>query len=167
MPRSQIGRLKSVYTLLLNPHAELRLTRCPECRKLTYPRKFALLIHAEAYGLYVQGKTCKYCSRCKMILVQQDELETQLAYAARQRFPAALGQEYTIVGVVELKTFKKSTEGAAPNLDELLNHVSDIRKQFGLGYSPGGWYREGHKPPPLPASRPQRIPRTISEPPRL
>ena len=163
MPTARIGKLKPIYTLLLNPHAEVRLSRCPGCERPTFARKFPLLIHAEGHGLYVQGKTCKYCSRCKLVMVQQDELEAQLAHAARQRFPAALGQEYTIVGVVELKTFKKSIDGPGTSFGELLEHVSDFRNQIGLSYSPGGWYRAGHEPPPLPSSRPQRIPVTVQK----
>jgi hypothetical protein len=154
----RIGKLKPQYTLLLNPHADARLSRCPKCEKLTYPRKFAILIHVEGHGFYVQGKTCKYCSNCKTIMVQQDELEAQLALVASERFPEGLGQEYFIVGIVELNTFKQSLAGDAPAIDELLEHVSDLREQIGLSYTPGGWYRAGHEPPPLPEFRPQRIP---------
>lgn len=159
MPPSRIGKLKPIYTLLLNPHTDVRLSRCPKCERPTFARKFPLLVHAQGHGLYVQAKTCKYCSRCKMVMVQQDELEAQLAHAARRRFPAALGHEYMIIGVAELKTFKKSIDGPT-SFGELLEHVSDFREQIGLSCSPGGWYREGHEPPVLPSSRPQRIPVT-------
>src|SRR5205809_207302 len=157
MTPDRIGKLRPVHTLLLNPHAEVRLSRCPKCDKLTYPRKFGLLIHVQGHGPYVQGKTCKYCSRCKMIMVQQDELEAQLALAAQQRFPAALGREYSVLGVVQTTVFKKWLQGKAGSLEELLDHVSDIRKQIGLAYSPGGWFGDDQKPPTLQPYRPQRM----------
>lgn len=157
MSLARIGKLKPQYTLLLNPHADVKLSRCPKCERLTYPRKFAILIHVEPHGFCVQGKTCKYCSHCSMIMVQQDELEVQLAVAASEHFPAAVGQEYFIIGIVEIKTFKESLAGQPSPTDELLEHVSDLRNQIGLSYTPRGWYGPGHEPRPLPSTRPQRI----------
>ena len=160
MPKPHIGKLKPMHSLLLNPHPELRLTRCPHCEKLTYPRKFAFFIHVDGFGPYTQGKMCKYCARCKMILVQQDELEDELSTAMQMHCPSALGNKYFIIGVVELKTFKTGIAGAPGTLAETLEHVSDLREQFGLSYIPGGWYHESHKPRPLPGHRPQLVSRT-------
>jgi len=60
-----------------------------------------------------------------MILVPQDELEAQLAHAARQRFPQRWVRKYVIVGTVELQTFKKSIEGRCANFRRVADHVSD------------------------------------------
>ena len=49
-------------------------------------------------------------------------------------------------------------QGGGQTLADILNHVSDIRKQYGLAYSPGGWYPADKEPPVLPAYRPQRVP---------
>lgn len=155
-----VGKLKPVHSLLLNPHRDVKLSRCPHCQKQTFPRKFALLIHVEDWGFYVQGKTCKYCARCKMMLVQQNELEEELAHAANLRRPSALGSEYFIVGVVQTRTFRAELAGGPGNLADILHHTSDIRDQYGLSYSPGGWFKEGMTPPALPGHRPQRIPAT-------
>jgi hypothetical protein len=160
MPRPTIGKLKPAHSLLLNPHAETRLSRCPDCNRQTFLRKFALLVHAEGWGLFAQGKTCKYCARCKMIFVQQDELEAELAHSAQEHCPAALGQEYFLIGMVEPKTFKGGLTGAPGSLEDMLEHTSDFRQQYGLAFSPGGWYPAGKEPPVLTSRREQRIPRT-------
>ena len=159
MARKTFGNLKPEHTLLLNPHAETKLSRCPRCEKLTYPRKFAFLIHVERWGLCIQGITCKYCSRCRMIMVQQHKLEAQLAFTAQQHCPAAFGQEYLLIGVVDNKTFKAGLTGQPAEPAALLDHVSDFRKQIGLGFSPGGWYPAGKEPPMRPFTRPQIVPR--------
>ncbi len=53
-------------------------------------------------------------------------------------------------------------EGHPLNINEMLEHVSGIKRQFGLAFSPGGSYRKGQEPPLLPAHRPQRIPKGLS-----
>jgi hypothetical protein len=128
---------------------------------MTYPRKFALLIHVEDWGPMVHGKTCKYCSKCKMILAQQDDLEAELARSFQQLEPKVLGNEYMVLGVVESKVFKAALAGQPGSLDDTLERVSDIKKYYGLGYSPGGWYGPGQEPRVLPAYREQRIPREV------
>jgi len=41
---NHLGKLPRRYHFLSNPHPELRLSKCPWCNKLTYPRKFPLFI---------------------------------------------------------------------------------------------------------------------------
>ncbi len=155
---ARIGKLRPEHSLLLNPHADLKLSRCPHCERPTFPRKFALLLHVNDWGFYVQGKTCKYCARCKMILVQQDELEEELTYAASVHRPSAYGSEYFIVGVVKTNAFKASLASGPGDLEGILDHASDICGQYGLAYSPQCWCHKDSKPPVLPGRRPQRIP---------
>ena len=56
---------------------------------------------------------------------------------------------------------KTGIKDGGQTLTDILNHVSDIRKQYGLSYSPGGWYHKDTEPPVLPAYRPQRVPKTV------
>ncbi len=158
MNRKRAGKLPPRYTFLLNPHNFDRLSKCPVCEKLTYPRKFALFIHVDEIGPVTLGKTCKYCSRCEMILCQQDELEAELTAFFERAAPKALGEEYFVVGTLERKTWRSGLEGHEPaTLDDLLAHAADFRKYRGLSVRPGGWYADGHEAEPLPAFRPQRI----------
>ena len=43
MAKKRIGKLPPRYSFILNPYADVRLSKCPRCQKLTYLRKFALL----------------------------------------------------------------------------------------------------------------------------
>jgi hypothetical protein len=131
---------------MLNPFPQTRLSKCPKCQKLTFPRKFALLIHVDGFGPYVQGKTCRYCSRCEMIMCQQDELEEQLAHAFAQRSPEVLGNEYLVLGTVETKTATAAFKGAVTSLGGAISHVAQFKKHFDLEYDPGG-YRPAGAPP--------------------
>ena len=68
MARKTFGNLKPEHILLLNPHAETKLSRCPRCEKLTYPRKFAFLIHVERWGLYIHTG-----DHLQVLLTMQDD----------------------------------------------------------------------------------------------
>src|SRR4051794_17148071 len=74
MTKPTLGNLPPRYSFILNPHSDIRLTRCPKCERLTHPRKFALFVHVEEWGGVVLGYTCRYCTRCELIIVHQDEL---------------------------------------------------------------------------------------------
>jgi hypothetical protein len=84
MARStRVGKLPPRYGFILNPHGGTRLSKCPRCERYTHPRKFAFFIHVEGWGPMALGKTCKYCSRCELIMMHQDELEAELTYSFR------------------------------------------------------------------------------------
>lgn len=70
--RTKIGELPRRYSFILNQYSETRLSKCPKCEKLTHPRKFVMFIHIDGWGPMALGKTCRYCSRCEMIIVHQD-----------------------------------------------------------------------------------------------
>ncbi len=106
------------------------------------------------------GKTCKYCSRCEMIICQQNELEMELAAAFARRGPELLGREYFVFGTVQLKTWKAAlgNDGGLARMDDLQSHTADFRSYSGLSVAGGGWYRGDEEPKPRPAFRPQLIP---------
>src|SRR3989304_4775621 len=101
MPNRRIGKLPPRYSFMLNPHADVRLSKCPKCQKATHLRKFALLIHIDGWGAMALGKTCRYCSRCEMIMVHQDELEAQLAQSFSQIAPEGIGKTDMVLGTIE------------------------------------------------------------------
>ncbi len=128
------------YQFLLNPHAELRLSRCPTCKKMSYPRKFAFFIDVQGWGPMVQGKTCQYCPRCEMILCHQLDLETELALSFAKIAPHLIGRDYFVAGVVDLKVFKAQLKTPTPTA-EPLKHFTPFKTQMNLDYDPGGWSR--------------------------
>ena len=136
--KPQVGKLPPRYTFIMNPHQATRLSRCPKCEKLTYPRKFPLLIHVNDWGLCIMGKTCKYCSRCEFIMVHQDEIEPLLAQMFDQLKPEVVGNDYLVVGTVEMATWKAGLSNPQP-IENVLKHARDFKKYLDLHFDPGGW----------------------------
>ena len=139
MSPKRLGRLPPRYSFALNPHREMRCTRCPQCEQPTRLRKFALLIGIEDYGMVVLGKTCRFCPRCEFIIAHQDELEPLLAASFSTHSPEVIGNDYLVLGTVERKTWRSGLHGAV-SPDEVLRHAADFKKVFDLHYEPGGWY---------------------------
>src|SRR5262249_29715675 len=79
MAKNRIGKRPPQYSFILNPYSDVRLSKCPKCERPTHPRKFALVIHIQNWGPLVLGKTCRYCTRCQLIIAHQDELEAEMA----------------------------------------------------------------------------------------
>jgi hypothetical protein len=101
--KKRIGKLPPRYSFILNPYADVRLSKCPRCQKLTHLRKFALFIHIDKWGPMALGKTCRYCSRCELIMAHKDELEAQLEHSFSQIAPEVIGNEYLVLGTIENK----------------------------------------------------------------
>src|ERR1044071_5344856 len=138
--KSTIGKLPPRYSFILNPHEGTRLSKCPLCLRLTFPRKFALFIHVDEWGPMALGKTCKYCSRCELIMVHQDELEAQLAYRFSKIAPEFIGNEYLVIGTVDKRVWKRGLEGSGGEFGEMLKHIADFNRVYNLHFEPGGWY---------------------------
>src|SRR4051794_11290171 len=103
MSRPKVGKLKPRYSFILNPYSDVRLSKCPKCDRPTHPRKFALVIVVKGYGPYVQGKTCRYCSPCELIIAHQDELESEMTISMAKFAPEVVGNEYLVLGTMERK----------------------------------------------------------------
>jgi hypothetical protein len=141
MVKTRIGKLAPRYSFMLNPHTEVRLSRCPKCRKATHLRKFALFIHIDEWGPMVLGKTCRYCSRCAMVMVHGAELETELAYGLSQIAPQVIAKHYLVLGTMEKKIWREGLDGEAKPLAGMLEHVADFKLQYELQYEPANGIR--------------------------
>ncbi len=147
MAKKRIGKLPPRYSFILNPHADVRLSKCPRCQKLTHLRKFALFIHIDAWGPLALGKACRYCSRCELIMAHQNELEAELARSFSQIAPEVIGHEYLVLGTVDKKVWQEGLAGDGKQLGEMLKHVADFKRVLKLEVDPGGWYpAEREKP---------------------
>ena len=91
------------------------------------------------------GKTCRYCSRCELIMAHQDELETELVYSFSKVAPEVIGNKYMVLGTVEKKIWKSGLKGAGNQLDEVLKYTADFRRVLDLKVEPGGWYPADQK----------------------
>lgn len=138
MNRDNFGRLPAKYSFALNPYADERFSRCPGCKGLMNPRKFALLIAVEGSDLTILGKTCRYCPRCEMIIAHQDELESILAQSFSTRAPEVIGNQYLVLGTVELRAWRRGLKRSLP-LEQLQSQTAGFKKYLSLKVEKGGW----------------------------
>ncbi len=128
----RFGELKPRYRFAINPFPGVRWSRCPRCDKLTHARKFPLLIGLEPLTLITLGKTCRYCTPCEFIVVDQEELETELVIACEQRGnPEMIGNPYHVLGTVELKHWKEAMRNGM-RMEDLRAHTADIKSFYTL-----------------------------------
>jgi hypothetical protein len=142
MASSKIGKLPPRYSFLLNPYSDVRLSKCPSCEKLTHPRKFALFVHVDGWGPFALGKTCRYCSRCELIIAHQDELEAELAQSFNRLAPEVIGKNYLVLGTLNMKAWREGLGGRGQSLEDMLNHMADFKQVLELHVEPGGWVPE-------------------------
>lgn len=74
-------------------------------------------------------------------MLHQDELEAQLTIHVSERYPAAVGNNYIVIGTMERAAWRENRRAPMP-LDEILEHVSDFREEITIHVRPAGWYRE-------------------------
>lgn len=140
MASERLGKLPPRYSFGLNTYEETRFSRCPICDKKTHPRKFALFIVIDGWGPMALGKTCKFCSRCQLIIAHQDELEHELTIALEKHDPSVIGNEYMVFGTMERKVWQKHLKEDPGDFNDMLEHIADFEKEFDLHYEPPGWY---------------------------
>jgi hypothetical protein len=139
MAHARIGKREPRYSFLLNPYSDVRLSKCPQCHRLTHHRKFALFIHVDGWGPVLLGKTCRYCTPCELIMAHQDELEAELAQSPARFVPGVPGRGYLVLGTVERKVWQKGLTGSGTPFDEIREHTADFKECFDLHVEPGGW----------------------------
>lgn len=128
----RFGELEPRYRFAINPFPGVRWSRCPRCEKLTHARKFPLLIHVEPGTLITLGKTCRYCTRCEFIIVDQQELETELVIGCEQRGADDMtGNPYLVLGTVDLKHWKAGMRNGM-RMEDLRAHAADIESYYTL-----------------------------------
>lgn len=109
------------------------------CGVPTHPRKFALLVHIEECAPLALGKTCRYCSRCELIIAHKDELDAELAHSMARLAPEAVGREYLVLGTLDRKVWKQGLEGKTLQLANLHEHMVQFRDWMRLEVDSGGW----------------------------
>lgn len=148
-PLSPLGALPPRDAFLLNPYTDVRYTRCPRCGHRTWRRKMPLLLTVAGYGPLVLGKTGPYCAHCRLVIIHQDELEGELttAFARLAPEPQAVGPEYAVLGMVELRAWRRGLH-AATTIDEVLHHTAPFTTTITIEYVPASWapHRSPAKP---------------------
>jgi len=142
----RLGGLPPRYNFIMNPYPEFRFARCPNCRGKSGQRKVPLLVHVDPRQLVALNYTCRFCAACDLLIAHKMEIERLLWHLFAQRDPAAIGNDYLILGTVEKRAWRTGlTQRRSPA--ETLPHVHDFKTYHAeLRMTQAGWYGRGQEP---------------------
>lgn len=153
--RSGFGALPPKYGFVFNPYPDRRISRCPICEGRTGQRKVPLIIHVDPLHLIALNYTCRYCGECDLLIAHKHEVEHLLTALFVQREPAAVGNEYLVLGTLEKGAWRRGMK--QPEwVEETRAHIHDFRTYYQeLRLTQPGWYRADQAPPVMepPASQ--------------
>jgi hypothetical protein len=164
-PLPRLGKLPPRYIFILNPYTEARFSRCPICEQKMHQRKVPLFIHVDPSNPVVLGYTCRYCPHCDLLIAHQDQIEGLLARIFGEHDPSLIGNDYLVLGTVEMTAWRESMK-QPKGLHDMLEYLHDFQEVRTIEYQPAGWYPETPREPddqvqpdepatrPEPASRP-------------
>ena len=142
----RLGDLPPKYNFALNPYAEARFTKCPNCERKTGQRKLPLVVHIDPQNLIFLNYTNKYCKTCDLLIAHQDEIEHHLTTLFRQTSPEVIGNRYLVLGTIERKAWKENIQNPKP-FAEMRQHIHDFSSHQEIQMSASGWYKDGEEPP--------------------
>ncbi|MFN8454953.1 MAG: hypothetical protein U0401_09850 [Anaerolineae bacterium] len=145
--QSEVNRLPAQYSFMLNPYPDMRLSRCPVCESKTGQRKVPLLIHIDPNYPVALGYTCRYCSRCDLLIGHKHEIEYLLTALFSQHNPAVIGNDYLIMGTMD-KNFWREGLTQPKAIADMMPHLHVFKTYYQeLRLTRPGWYPEGKEPP--------------------
>lgn len=133
----RLGNLPPLYNFFLNPYADARFTRCPQCEGKTGQKKVPLAIHVDPHYPINLNYTCRYCVKCDLLIAHQDEIENHLARLFMKVAPDAIGHNFFVMGTTEKAYWKDGVDHPhAPT--ELLDNLHGFKQYLNLERV-GGW----------------------------
>jgi hypothetical protein len=146
--RPQLGNLPPRHNFFLNPYADARFSRCPQCEGKTGQKKTPLMIHVEPHYPININYTCRYCAKCDILIAHQNEIESLLAQIFAKYAPDSIGHDYLVMGTTERDYWKDGVDNPhAPN--EVLDNLHGFKQYLNFEMV-GGWMPDqlAPKPPP-------------------
>ena len=140
---TQLGKLPPQYRFILNPYADERFTRCPDCDRPTKLRKVPLLIHVGKKHFIALNKTCRYCPDCDLLISHQDELEQQLEMLFARLDPSVIGSDYFVAGTVERPASRQGAKEPM-SFEQSLELMHDFKEVLKIMVQRAGWYPAGN-----------------------
>ena len=142
----RFGLAPKKYNFAMNPYPDARYTKCPICEQKTGQRKLPLFIHIDPAYPIALNYTCRYCSKCDLLIGHQAEFEELLTKMFSQHDPTIIGNDYLIMGTMDRKAWKENMANPKPPA-EMLAHISDFKSYQIVQRSRAGWFPEGVEPP--------------------
>jgi tetratricopeptide (TPR) repeat protein len=106
----QVGKRPPRYDFFLNPYRDTRFTTCPRCSIKTRSRKFSLVVHVDPKHVVILEKICRFCYVCGLLILHQDQLETQLMHQFLTIDPDAIGNSYQVIGTLDRAEWNKDKQ---------------------------------------------------------
>lgn|GEM_PF-618536 len=135
--RPRLGNLPPLYNFFLNPYADARFSRCPQCEGKTGQKKVPLLIHVDPHYPVNLNYTCRYCAKCDILIAHRDEIENFLAQIFATLAPEAIGHDYLVMGTTDRNYWKDGVDNPRPPTDTLEN-LHDFKDYLNFDRI-GGW----------------------------
>jgi len=126
------------HYFFLNPYEDAAFTRCPKCESKTLLRKFPLAIHIEPEQFLVLNKTCRYCTRCDLIIAHKSEVETLMVACIEDKKPEIIGNEYLIIGTMEKRDWRDRDRIEKAGL--AIERIRSFKDIWDFEVIPRGWY---------------------------
>ncbi len=136
---SQVKLKEARHYFFLNPYDDIAFTRCPKCEEKTKIRKYCLVIHVDPKFLLSLNNSCKYCSRCDLIIVKQTDLERLLTAICEQNAPDIIGNEYFVFGTMDRKDWKNAQMGKMSQ-QEAIKRSRPFKDVWKFKVIPVEWY---------------------------
>jgi len=133
----RLGKQPPRHTFFLNPYIDARFTKCPKCEGKMGQKKLPLVIHVDGWGLVSLNKTCRFCSRCNLLIAHKDEIEPLLAQLFEQQNRKVIGNEYLVVGTLDRADWKRGVSGKITT-EEMLKALHDFNDVVQFKFV-GGW----------------------------
>jgi len=143
MTKRGVAKPKRRYRFFLNPYKDAAFTRCPRCENKTNLRKFPLVIHIEPRQLFALNKTCRYCTRCELIIARKSEVEALMTAAFETARPEVVGNKYFVFGVLERKDWQQAKQGTLLE-SETVERVVVFKDVLSFELVGGGWHFDPH-----------------------
>ncbi|MBC8335793.1 MAG: hypothetical protein ISR59_06240 [Anaerolineales bacterium] len=132
----QFGKLPPKYKFILNPYTDVRFSSCPRYSDKTLIRKVPLFIHIYPEYPTTINKRCRYCQKCDLLIVHQEELENMLVLSHKENNPEIVGNEYLVLGTLEPSAWRKRNKEPI-NMGNAQEKVHDFKEY--LNIKPAYW----------------------------
>lgn len=116
------------HTLFLNPYPDHRFHHCPRCGRETHKRNRVLIAQSGPDFVAPAMATCRYCTKCDLLIAHQDEIEQAL----REMLPPheqekVLGGQIAVFGTLDRSQLAGDVETITPNeLFEAFHPIEDV-----------------------------------------
>jgi hypothetical protein len=136
----RIGKQPPRYKFILNPYVDARFTKCPKCDGKTGQRKLPLVIHVEAVNPVALNYTCRYCSRCDLLIAHRDEIIALLTALTGGRKTTWTDDDFFIVGTLDRADWKRGLKTPL-SIPEMMEGLHDFKQVLTIQVT-GGWVRD-------------------------